>query len=89
MSLDVYIRIPPANDSVGVCSKVYPGMLKFVVTELFWDSMLSESNISTFFIGKLRNIFRSSMNEKSEDMLRCSLFDKNVLSSAWCSYPLF
>ena len=66
MSLDIYIRVPPADDSVGVCSKVYPGMSKFVVTGLFWDSLLSEiHNMSTLAVSKLRNIFRLSICEES------------------------
>ena len=35
MSLDIYTRISPADDSVGFCAKAYPGMFIFVVTGLF------------------------------------------------------
>ena len=62
MLLNIYIRIYPADDSVGVSSKVYSGMSKFVVTEL-----LSEiHNMSTVTVSKLRNIFRSLKCEESE-----------------------
>ena len=66
MSLDIYIRVPPADDSAGVCSKVYLGMSKFVVTGLFWDILLSEiHNMSTSAVRKLRNFFRLSTCEES------------------------
>ena len=45
MSLDIYIRVPPMDDSAGVCPKVYLGMSKFVVTGLFGDSLLSKIHI--------------------------------------------
>ena len=63
MSLDIYIRVPPADGSVGICLKVYPGLSKFKVTGLFLDSLLSEIHMSTFAVSKLRNIFRSSTYE--------------------------
>ena len=67
-TLDIHIRVPPADDSVEVCSKVYPGISKIVVTGLLWDILLSEiHNMCTFAVNTLRNIFRSSMYQESED----------------------
>ena len=34
MSFGIYIRVPHKDDLVRVCSKVYPGMSKLVVTGL-------------------------------------------------------
>ena len=46
------------DDWVGVCSKVYSGMSKLVVTGLLL---------------KIQNVFRSLMCKESEDILRCSM----------------
>ena len=68
------ISVPPADDSVRVCSIFYPRMSKLVVTSFFCDILLSEiHNISTFVVSRLRRTFKPSICEESEDILRCSM----------------
>ena len=69
---DMYISVPPAEASVGVCSILYPSMLSLVVTRFLCDSLLSDIQIiSVLLDGKLRNISRSSICDESEDMFKC------------------
>ena len=41
----MYFRVPPVDDSVGVCSILYPRMSKLEVTRLFCGILLSEVRI--------------------------------------------
>ena len=70
----MYIRAPPADVSVDVCSILCPGMSKLVVVRLCCDILLSEiHNIPTFAVSRLRKNFRLSMCEEIEDILSYSM----------------
>ena len=68
----MYISVPPAEASVRVCSVLYPEILRLVVTRFFRDSLLSDIQMmSALLDSKLRNIFRSSICDETEDMFKC------------------
>ena len=59
---EMYIKGPPALDSVRVCSLLQPGMLMLMVRRLCLDILLSDIQIrSKLTLSKLRNHFSSCM----------------------------
>ena len=67
--LDIYIRVLPAGNLVGMCSTFYPGMSNLLVTRFFCDFLLAETHISTFVVSRLRRIFILSVHEESDACL--------------------
>ena len=68
----MYINVLPAEASLGVCSMLYPEILRLVVTQFFCESLPSNIQImSALLDSKLRNIFRPSICNESEDMFKC------------------
>ena len=67
---EIYINEPPALDYVGVCSKLYPGMLILVVKELFLVILLSDIQIMSNLV-MLRNSLSLSICRTREDIFRC------------------
>ena len=67
---EIYINEPPALDYIGVCSKLYPGMLILVVKELFLVILLSDIQIMSNLV-MLRNSLSLSIFRTREDIFRC------------------
>ena len=67
--LDIYIKVLPAGNLVGMCSTLYPGMSNLLVTRFFCDFLLAETHISTFVVSRLRRIFILSVHEESDACL--------------------
>ena len=49
----MYISVPPAEASVGVCSLLYPGILRFAVTRSFCDGLLSDTQIMSTLLDSI------------------------------------
>ena len=84
----IYIKVPPAEDSVGVCSVLKHGRSMLVVCVCFVEILLSERHIiSTLWLTRLRKVLKSSICAEMEEMFQgrmgktCCLFIFSFLQS--------
>ena len=68
---DVYINVPPAVDSLGVCSILQPELVIFVVRKVFVLSLFSGMQIlSKFSFKRSRNVLKLPVWGRRENIFR-------------------
>ena len=69
---DIYMRDPPADDSVGVCSMLSRWMSMLLVREFFLEILLSEMQMMSNLVSTwLRSVFDSFMWAGNDEMFKC------------------